>query len=454
MQPVTQMFFARQGTVTPAMRASQNARSSTRRWSARRSPEAGWSFRPTSTTSPAPRADGHRHGGEGQDQRQHRQLGRRVGRRAGAREAPSAVHYGADTVMDLSTGGEIDEIRGRSSRPPRPDRHRPDLPGGHGRGGRRRASPQMTARQHRAPGTAGRGLRHRPLRRAARVRRRWRCGRVTGIVSRGGSLHGAVDDRTTTSRTRSTRTSTRSSRSRAYDVTLSLGDGLRPGSLADASDARAVRRTRDPRRADRARLGQDVQVMIEGPGHIPMHQIEMNVRKEQEICHEAPFYTLGPLVTDIAPGYDHITSAIGAAMIGWYGAVDALLRHAEGAPRPAERRRRARGGDRLQDRRPRRRHRPRPHGRPGPRRRAQPRALRVRLEGAVPALARPRARARMHDETLPAEYFKSAEFCSMCGPKFCSMHLTREIVKKLGDEGRGTGEGSSTAPTREAVPAD
>src|SRR5256884_3426707 len=107
---------------------------------------------------------------------------------------------------------------------------------------------------------------------------------------------------------------------RKYNVTLSLGDALRPGSVADANDRAQFAELETLGELTTRAWAQDVQVMIEGPGHIPMHLIEENVRKEKVICHEAPFYTLGPLVTDIAPGYDHITSAIGAAMIGWYGA--------------------------------------------------------------------------------------------------------------------------------------
>ncbi len=169
--------------------------------------------------------------------------------------------------------------------------------------------------------------------------------------------------------------------------------------------------------------------MIEGPGHIPMQQIEMNVRKQKEICHEAPFYTLGPLVTDIAPGYDHITSAIGAAMIGWYGA-DMLCyvtcKEHLGLPNAAEVREgviaykiAAHAADIAR-------------GRPGAQDRdnALSRARFAFDWKEQFRLSLDPARAReLHDESLPDEYFKSAEFCAMCGPKFCSMHITREMLR-------------------------
>jgi phosphomethylpyrimidine synthase len=179
----------------------------------------------------------------------------------------------------------------------------------------------------------------------------------------------------------------------------------------------------------------DVQVMIEGPGHIPMHQIEVNVRLQKELCHDAPFYTLGPLVTDVAPGYDHITSAIGAAMIGWYGA-DMLCyvtrKEHLGLPDADEVREgviaykiAAHAADLARRR-------------PGARDRddALSRArfafdwneqFRLSLD---PATAR-----RMHDETLPQDTFKSAHFCSMCGPKYCSMKITEEIRAMAGQQG-------------------
>ena len=171
----------------------------------------------------------------------------------------------------------------------------------------------------------------------------------------------------------------------------------------------------------------DVQVMIEGPGHIPMDQIQMQVEKEVEICHEAPFYTLGPLVTDFAPGYDHITSAIGAAMIGWHGA--SMLCYVTpkehlGLPNREDVKQ---GIDRLQNRGPCGRYRAPSSGSTGPRRRVIARAFRVRLEEAVRISLDPETAQAYHDETLPEEGFKDAAFCSMCGPKFCSMNHSAKV---------------------------
>ncbi|MGH7624403.1 MAG: phosphomethylpyrimidine synthase ThiC, partial [Gemmatimonadaceae bacterium] len=231
-----------------------------------------------------------------------------------------AVQYGADTVMDLSTGKDIDAVRETIiAHSPVPigtvPIYQAVLMG--------KELEELTANdllaviEHQAQQGvdymtihAGILLEHLPL----------VYGRVTGIVSRGGSLHAVwmmhhrkqnpfyehYDDVLDILR--------------QYDVTISLGDSLRPGSLHDASDRAQFAELETLGELTTRAWARDVQVMVEGPGHIPMHQIEMNVRKQKEICHEAPFYTLGPLVTDIAPGYDHITSAIGAAMIGWYGA--------------------------------------------------------------------------------------------------------------------------------------
>ncbi len=265
-------------------------------------------------------------------------------------------------------------------------------------------------------------------------------GRVTGIVSRGGSLLAYWMSAHQQQNPLYTHYDRILEIARRYDVTLSLGDGLRPGSLADATDKAQLAELVVLGELTERAWAQDVQVMIEGPGHIPLHQIEVNVRLQKELCHDAPFYTLGPLVTDVAPGYDHITSAIGAAMIGWHGA-DMLCyvtrKEHLGLPNAEEVREgviaykiAAHAADLARRR-------------PGARDRDD--ALsRARYafdwkEQFALALDPDRARA-LHDESLPAEYFKSAEFCAMCGPKFCSMHITREIERMQG--------------TREAVPAD
>ena len=208
---------------------------------------------------------------------------------------------------------------------------------------------------------------------------------------------------------------------RAYDVTYSLGDGLRPGCLADAND--------DAQFAELKTLGEltlkawehGCQVMIEGPGHIPMHLVKMNVEKERELCHDAPFYVLGPLVTDIAPGYDHITSAIGAALAGEAGA--AMLCYVTpkehlGLPNKDDVRQgviaykiAAHAGDIAR-------------GRKNARNRDDE-LSKARFEfdwnRQFELSLDPETARAMHDETLPQEVFKSAKFCSMCGPKFCSM---------------------------------
>ena len=207
-----------------------------------------------------------------------------------------------------------------------------------------------------------------------------------------------------------------------HDVSFSLGDGLRPGCLADASDAAQFAELKTLGELTKIAWDHDVQVMIEGPGHIPMDQIKMQVDKELEMCHEAPFYTLGPLVTDFAPGYDHITSAIGAAMIGWYGA--SMLCYVTpkehlGLPNREDVKAgiiaykiAAHAADIA-------RHRPGVRDRDDELSRARysfdwKRQFELSLD--------PETARSMHDETLPEEGFKEAAFCSMCGPKFCSMN--------------------------------
>ncbi|MDP3773207.1 MAG: phosphomethylpyrimidine synthase ThiC, partial [Gemmatimonadales bacterium] len=212
-----------------------------------------------------------------------------------------------------------------------------------------------------------------------------------------------------------------------YDVSFSLGDSLRPGCLADASDAAQFSELKTLGELTLKAWEHDVQVMVEGPGHVPMDQLEMNVKKQQELCHGAPFYTLGPLVTDIAPGYDHITSAIGAAMVGWYGS--SLLCYVTpkehlGLPNAEDVRTgiiaykiAAHAADVA-------RHRPGARDRDDALSRA-----RFNFDWKQQfALSLDPDRAReYHDEALPQDGYMSAAFCSMCGPKFCSMHISQLI---------------------------
>ena len=358
----------------------------------------------------------------------------------------NAVHYGADTVMDLSTGGDIDAIREAIiDASPVPVGTVPIYQAVEAA----RSVEALTAddlldmidhqaRQGVDYVTVHCGIlrEHVPL----------ALGRVTGIVSRGGSLLAYWMMHHNRQNPLYTHFDRILEIARAYDVTLSLGDGLRPGSLADATDKAQLAELVTLGELTARAWAQDVQVMIEGPGHIPMHQIEVNVRLEKELCHEAPFYTLGPLVTDVAPGYDHITSAIGAAMIGWFGA-DMLCyvtrKEHLGLPNPEEVREgviaykiAAHAAD-LARRRPAARDRDD----------ALSRARYAFDWNEQFRLALDPERAReLHDEALPAEYFKSAEFCAMCGPKFCSMHITREIERKLGQR--------EPLERSQAVPAD
>ncbi|MEJ7813412.1 MAG: phosphomethylpyrimidine synthase ThiC [Gemmatimonadaceae bacterium] len=344
-----------------------------------------------------------------------------------------ALQYGADTVMDLSTGGGIDGIREAIiAASPVPIGTVPiyqaiqtvrsveDLT----------ADDLLAMIEHQArQGVdymtlhAGILLEHLPL----------VYGRVTGIVSRGGSLHAYWMMHHKRQNPLYERYDDVLDILRQYDVTISLGDSLRPGSLHDASDRAQFAELETLGELTLRAWERDVQVMVEGPGHIPMHQIEMNVRKQKEICHEAPFYTLGPLVTDIAPGYDHITSAIGAAMIGWYGA-DMLCyvtpKEHLGLPNADDVRNgviaykiAAHAADIAR-------------GRAGARDRddALSRARYAFDWNEQFRLSLDPERAReYHDESLPAEYFKSAEFCAMCGPKFCSMHHSRKLDEAIAE---------------------
>ncbi len=259
--------------------------------------------------------------------------------------------------------------------------------------------------------------------------------RVTGIVSRGGSILAGWCLAHHQENFLYTHFEEICEIMAAYDVAFSLGDGLRPGSIADANDEAQFAELRTLGELTQVAWKHDVQVMIEGPGHVPMHRIKENVDLQMEICHEAPFYTLGPLTTDIAPGYDHITSAIGAAMIGWYGT--AMLCYVTpkehlGLPNRQDVKDgviaykiAAHAADLAK-------------GHPGAQ--AWDDALsKARFEfrwndqfnlSLDPVTAR-----EMHDETLPAEPAKTAHFCSMCGPKFCSMRITQDIREYAAQQG-------------------
>ena len=214
---------------------------------------------------------------------------------------------------------------------------------------------------------------------------------------------------------------------KAYDVAFSLGDGLRPGAIADANDAAQFAELETLGELTHIAWKHDVQVMIEGPGHVPMHLIKENMDKQLQECHEAPFYTLGPLTTDIAPGYDHITSAIGAAMIGWFGcAMLCYVTPKEHLGLPNKKdvkdgvityKLAAHAADLAK-------------GHPGAQYRdnALSKArFEFRWEDQFNLSLDPDTAREFHDETLPADGAKVAHFCSMCGPKFCSMKITQEI---------------------------
>lgn len=256
--------------------------------------------------------------------------------------------------------------------------------------------------------------------------------RITGIVSRGGSIMAQWMIRTRQQNVLYTHYDRLLDICRRYDVTLSLGDGLRPGCLADANDSAQFSELKTLGELTLRAWEQDVQVMIEGPGHVPLDTVEMNVKKQIELCHEAPFYLLGPLVTDIAPGYDHITSAIGAAVAGTAGA--ALLCYVTpkehlGLPNAKDVRDgviaykiAAHAADIA-------RHRPGARDRDDALSKAR---FTFDWEQQFALSLDPETARAMHDETLPDEYFKSAEFCSMCGPKFCSMKISQEIMEYTG----------------------
>lgn len=251
--------------------------------------------------------------------------------------------------------------------------------------------------------------------------------RVTGIVSRGGSIMAKWCLAHHKENFLYTHFEDICEIMKAYDVSFSLGDGLRPGSIADANDEAQFGELETLGELTKIAWKHDVQVMIEGPGHVPMHMIKENMEKQLEVCDEAPFYTLGPLTTDIAPGYDHITSGIGAAMIGWYGC--AMLCYVTpkehlGLPNKADVKEgiitykiAAHAADLAK-------------GHPGAQLRdnALSKArFEFRWEDQFNLGLDPDTARSYHDETLPKESAKVAHFCSMCGPKFCSMKITQEV---------------------------
>jgi phosphomethylpyrimidine synthase len=339
----------------------------------------------------------------------------------------TAVHYGADTVMDLSTGGDIHQIRDAIIR------HSP-VPIGtvpiYEAISRVKRIEDLTAEvmlevieEQAEQGVdymtihAGVLIQYLPL----------ISKRITGIVSRGGAILAQWMAHHHKQNFLYERFEDICRIFAKHDVSFSLGDGLRPGCIADASDEAQFAELKTLGELTKSAWEHDVQVMIEGPGHVPLDKIKEQVDKENELCYEAPFYTLGPLVTDIAPGYDHITSAIGAAMIGWHGA--AMLCYVTpkehlGLPNEKD----------VKD---------------------GIIAYKIAAHAADVALHRPGAQDRddalsyarykfdwekqfalsldpetaraMHDETLPDDYYKEAAFCSMCGPKFCSMNYSNKV---------------------------
>jgi len=339
----------------------------------------------------------------------------------------TAVHYGADTVMDLSTGGDIHDIREAILR------HSP-VPIGtvpiYEAISRVKRIEDLTAdimleviEEQAEQGVdymtihAGVLIHYLPM-----VSKR-----ITGIVSRGGAILAQWMAHHHKQNFLYDRFADICKIFARHDVSFSLGDGLRPGCIADASDEAQFAELKTLGELTKKAWEYDVQTMIEGPGHVPLDKIKEQVDKEKDLCYEAPFYTLGPLVTDIAPGYDHITSAIGAAMIGWHGAAmlcyvtpkehlglpndkdvkDGIIAYKIAAHAADIARRRPGAQDRDD-------------------------ALSYARytfdwEKQFALSLDPETARSMHDETLPDDYYKEAAFCSMCGPKFCSMNYSNKV---------------------------
>ncbi|HYG62728.1 MAG TPA: phosphomethylpyrimidine synthase ThiC [Thermoanaerobaculia bacterium] len=339
-----------------------------------------------------------------------------------------AIRWGADTVMDLSTGKNIHETREWILRNcPVPVGTVPIYQALEKVGGK---AEDLTWEIYRDTliEQAEQGVDYFTIHAGVRLGYvPLTAGRMTGIVSRGGSIHA----KWCLAHHRESFVYTHFEEiceiMKAYDVAFSLGDGLRPGSIADANDAAQFAELETLGELTKVAWSHDVQVMIEGPGHVPMHLIQENMEKQLAACGEAPFYTLGPLTTDIAPGYDHITSAIGAAMIGWYGT--AMLCYVTpkehlGLPNREDVKAgviaykiAAHAADLAK-------------GHPG----AQVRdnalskaRFEFRWEDQFNLSLDPDTARDFHDETLPQEVAKVAHFCSMCGPHFCSMKITEEV---------------------------
>src|SRR5690606_25542336 len=350
-----------------------------------------------------------------------------------------AIRWGADTVMDLSTGKRILQTRERILRnSPVPVGTVPIYQALEKVGGDpARLSWEVyrdTVLEQCEQGVdymtvhAGVLLRYVPL----------TANRVTGIVSRGGSIMAAWCLAHHEENFLYTHFSELCEILRDYDVTFSLGDGLRPGSIADANDEAQFAELETLGELTRLAREHGVQVMVEGPGHVPLHQIPENVRREEELCGEAPFYTLGPLTTDIAPAYDHITSAVGAAAIVQAGTAmrchvtpkehlglpnrDAVKTGVITSQLAAHAADLAKGHPRAQERDD-----------------ALSRArFEFRWNDQFDLSLDPDTARSYHDETLPAEPAKTAHFCSMCGPKFCSMKITQDVREFAEEHGLTT----------------
>ena len=343
------------------------------------------------------------------------------------RKLHTAVHFGADTVMDLSTGGGIHEIREAILR------HSP-VPIGtvpiYEAVSRVKRIEDLTAdlmleviEEQAQQGVdymtihAGVLVQYLPL----------ISKRITGIVSRGGAILAQWMAHHHKQNFLYERFDDISKLMKKYDVSYSLGDGLRPGCVADASDEAQFAELRTLGELTKRAWEHDVQVMIEGPGHVPLDKIKEQVDKEVEWCYGAPFYTLGPLVTDIAPGYDHITSAIGAALIGWHGAsMLCYVTPKEHLGLPNEKdvkdgiiayKIAAHAADIA-------RHRPGARDRDDALSYAR---YTFDWDKQFELSLDPDTARSMHDETLADDYYKEAKFCSMCGPKFCSMNYSQKV---------------------------